>query len=101
MPKVWIAKKEQTIKRGLGYVTIKPGDPVPEAENWPNREMWIQSGYIKCVVRDEDPPKKEPVSVKVEQEPIPEPIPDPVPTSKPKKKAVKKTVKKKSAKKEG
>lgn len=57
---MWIAKKEQTIKRNGAYVKVFPGDPVPEAATWPNRKSWIDGGYIKWVDRDEVPPKPVP-----------------------------------------
>jgi hypothetical protein len=47
----WIARKTQKIKRGKGYVVIKPGDPVPEAECWPNRDAWERMGYVQYLNR--------------------------------------------------
>jgi len=48
---MWIAGKRQRIKRDGGYVEVSPGDPIPEAEHWPNRTAWERQGYIRSVVR--------------------------------------------------
>lgn len=48
----WVAGKEQTIKRDGAYVVVKPGDSVPEAEFWPNRNAWMRQGYIREVATD-------------------------------------------------
>jgi hypothetical protein len=47
----WIARKTQKIKRGKGYVLVRPGDPVPEAEHWPNRDAWERMGYVQYLNR--------------------------------------------------
>ena len=61
----WIATKAQTIKRGGNYVQVKPGDPVPEAEHWPNRPAWVRMGFIKYIARDVAPEPVESVETKV------------------------------------
>ena len=48
---MWIAGKKQRIKRDGEYIWVEPGDPVPEAENWPNRASWERQGYIRLVGR--------------------------------------------------
>lgn len=45
----WVAGKRQRVKRKGKYVWVDPGDPVPEAEHWPNRESWERQGYIRRV----------------------------------------------------
>jgi hypothetical protein len=45
----WIAGKRQRIKRDGEYVWVDPGDPVPEAEHWPNRNAWERQGYIRRI----------------------------------------------------
>lgn len=62
----WIATKAQKIKRDGKYIDLKPGDPVPEAETWPNREAWERWGYIKRVSRDTAPEPSVKVDAKVE-----------------------------------
>ncbi len=44
---MWIAGKRMKIKRNGSYVWINPGDPVPEAETWPNRDSWERTGHIR------------------------------------------------------
>ncbi|HUX46411.1 MAG TPA: hypothetical protein VMV58_00225 [Desulfosporosinus sp.] len=51
----WIAVKAQTVRRNGEYVKIKPGDPVPEAEFWPNRRMWERQKFILEVARVIEP----------------------------------------------
>ena len=60
---MWIAKKQQQVKRGGTYVTVYPGDPIPEADTWPNQKTWIDGGFIKWVERGAPAPAK-PVAVK-------------------------------------
>lgn len=55
---MWIAGKNQTIKRDGAYVDVTPGDPIPEAAFWVNRTPWINRGFIK-----QGP---EPVSVEID-----------------------------------
>jgi hypothetical protein len=31
----------------MSYVTVKPGEPIPEAEFWPNVKSWERQKYIK------------------------------------------------------
>jgi len=45
----WIAGKQQKVKRDGKYVDVAPGDPIPEAEFWPNRNAWERQGYIRLV----------------------------------------------------
>jgi hypothetical protein len=47
----WIAGKRQRVKRNGEYVWVNPGDPLPEAEHWPNRSSWERQGYIRQVKR--------------------------------------------------
>jgi len=48
---MWIAGKKMTIKRNGEHVEVTPGDPVPEADTWPNRDAWENQGYIRLVGR--------------------------------------------------
>ena len=52
---MWIAKKQMQVKRDGGYVTVKPGEPVPEAATWPSPRTWVDGGFIKWVDREEKP----------------------------------------------
>ncbi len=58
----WIAGKRMKIKRGRENVWVNPGDPVPEAETWPNRSAWERTGHIRPTRRGEE---VAPVEVKV------------------------------------
>lgn len=53
----WIAMKEQKVKRDGRYVVVKPGDEIPEAEFWGNRNVWIRQKFIKWMERTESPNK--------------------------------------------
>jgi hypothetical protein len=64
---MWVAAKAQLIQRGKCYVNLKPGDPVPEAEKWPNRRAYERQGLIKWV---EDEAPKAPASVPLRPEQI-------------------------------
>lgn len=45
---MWIAGKRMKIKKSDGsYAMVDPGDPVPEADDWPNKSPWIRGGFIK------------------------------------------------------
>ena len=50
----WVAGKVMTIKRKGEYVRVKPGDPIPEAEHWPNRGSWERQKYIRFLNRNTD-----------------------------------------------
>jgi hypothetical protein len=78
----WIATKKQKIKRDGKYVEVQPGDPVPEAEQWPNQQAHVDMGYIRWLPRDTDSKAK---SVKSVVTPKVEPPVDVVDTDKPKK----------------
>ena len=54
---MWVAVKLQTIKRGKGYVQVKPGDPIPEASTWPNLKANERTGFIRWI---DDPPPTSP-----------------------------------------
>lgn len=62
----YVALKRQTIKRDGSYVQVYPGDPVPEAEFWPNKKSWIRQKFIKFVEQVEV--IKVPVQVVIEEE---------------------------------
>lgn len=49
----WFAKKRMKIKRDNKYVFVNPGDEVPEAETWPNKEAWERQGYIRFLPREQ------------------------------------------------
>jgi len=51
----WIAGKRQRVKRDGEYVWVEPGDPIPEAEYWPNRKSWERQGFIRHVARGTEP----------------------------------------------
>lgn len=44
---VWVAARPILIKRGDGYARLTHGEPVPEAEHWPNRSSLERHGRIK------------------------------------------------------
>lgn len=46
---IWIILKSMRVKRGGKLLLLKPGDKVPEAAEWPNREHWVARGYIKNI----------------------------------------------------
>jgi len=66
----WVAKKRQKIQRGNKVVWVEPGDPIPEAEYWRNRQIWIDSGHIALVG---EVPAEVAKKVKVKPKPKPEP----------------------------
>ncbi len=45
----WVAVKQQKVKRDDGYVWVLPGEPIPEADKWPNRQAWVNMKSIKWV----------------------------------------------------
>lgn len=47
----WISRKTQKVKRGSLYVTVRPGEPIPEAQYWPNRDAWERMGFIQWLNR--------------------------------------------------
>jgi hypothetical protein len=51
----WVAGKRQRVKRDGEYVWVEPGDPLPEADTWPNRESWERQGFIRKVHADGRP----------------------------------------------
>lgn len=59
---MWIAGKAQKIRRGGKTIEVKPGEPIPEAENWPNRQAWERQGFIRQVadMRKKPGPKPKP-----------------------------------------
>lgn len=62
----WIALKRQKVQRGGRVVEVQPGDPIPEAEHWPNRPAWIRRGYIR---ETKDTPAVKAASVSVSVKP--------------------------------
>ncbi|MCP4603228.1 MAG: hypothetical protein GY847_22385 [Proteobacteria bacterium] len=60
----WIALKGQNVMRNGKKVRVEPGEDLPEAENFPQRdEVWVKAGFIKQVfcatpVKDEEPKQK-------------------------------------------
>ena len=65
----YIAQKTLPVQRGgRKIVHVQPGDPVPEAETWWNRDKYVASGHLvwvpneaekrtKLAKADEDKPK--------------------------------------------
>jgi len=45
----WIATKAIRVLRAGSYVDLRPGDPCPEAETWPNLGAWERTGYVRKV----------------------------------------------------
>jgi Rho termination factor, N-terminal domain len=46
----FIACRSLKVHTAHGQIEIRqPGDPVPEAEGWPNPNAWIKRGYIRYV----------------------------------------------------
>lgn len=44
----YICLKPMKVQVAPGVIEMrKPGDPVPEAENWPNPAIWEKRGFIK------------------------------------------------------
>ena len=70
----WVAGKNQQVKRNGKYVEVKPGDPVPEAEFWPNRNAWIRQGYVREIA---DAPAV-PAPGKPAEKPVENDLPKPV-----------------------
>jgi hypothetical protein len=58
---MWVAGKAQKVRRNGKIVELQPGDPIPEAEHWPNRPAWIRSRHIRWIERPES--KSEPKKV--------------------------------------
>ena len=89
---MWIAKKQQQVKRDGKYVTVYPGDPIPEAATWPSTKSWVDGGFIKWVERTAQEPTK-PIAVKTSKAAPTVDVAklDLSPKSKPKKKGKKKT----------
>lgn len=48
-----VALRNLTVKRNDQIVNIKPGDSIPEAEYWENKEHYIRRGWIKVLDREE------------------------------------------------
>lgn len=48
---MWVAGKEQIVLRDGRYVTVKPGDPLPEASSW--ARCWLRCGFVDWV--DDEP----------------------------------------------
>ena len=45
--KIWVTIKPMTVDRGGSKILLPPGEQIPEAEDWPNADVWIARGYIK------------------------------------------------------
>lgn len=43
---MWYAAKVQSIMRDGKQITVNVGDPIPEAEEWVNRDMWRRQKFI-------------------------------------------------------
>ncbi len=60
----WIALKGQNVMRGGKKTWVEPGEDLPEAENFPQRdEVWVKAGFIKQVfcatpAKEEEPKQK-------------------------------------------
>lgn len=52
---MWIATKVIAVRRDGEVVRLNPGDPVPEAEFWPNRGAMIRRKAIRWIEREEAP----------------------------------------------
>lgn len=46
---MWVALKDQNVDGQIRHA----GEPVPEAASWPNRDPWVECGFIVWV---DDPP---------------------------------------------
>jgi len=66
----FVAGKSIKVNRGGELVQLKPGDPVPEAATWRNRQKELAWGRIKEVPDDQVGPQPEP-------EPVAPPPPEP------------------------
>jgi len=43
----YVALRSMKVQKPDRTVEVRsPGDPVPEAESWPNVELWVRRGYI-------------------------------------------------------
>lgn len=62
---MFVAAMRCKIKRKGKTVWVERGDPVPEAENWPDQQMWINAGYVRFVDRPE------PIKSDSEKAPLP------------------------------
>lgn len=78
----------------MSYVTVKPGEPIPEAKFWPNLKSWIRQKYITYdaasgtyVALKEQKVKRVGSTPKIEKtaEPVVKPITEEVAEEKPKK----------------
>lgn len=79
----WIAMRTMKVKRGSATVTVHRNDPVPEAENWPNRQAWERCGSIKWVP-DAQMKAEKPKATKRKPVVKPKPAPEPTLTEEPK-----------------
>lgn len=67
----WIATKAIVVLRAGSYVDLKPGEPCPEAETWPNLSAWERLGHVRRV--PDDAPRAAPaVAVPRETRTLPE-----------------------------
>ena len=62
--KKYIVGKRMKISRDGELIWVNPGDPVPEAEFWPNLNAWIRQKYVREVNRYSPPGGAVDVSVK-------------------------------------
>lgn len=43
----YVARKPMKVQTEKGTIELRqPGDPVPEAANWPNPQLWVRRGHI-------------------------------------------------------
>ena len=81
----WICTRKMKIKRGGEYIWLRGGDPVPEAEHFPNKKALERLHFIRRVKDPTPPPspEAEPAPVDVTPQPAPElPLEGPKPTPK-------------------
>lgn len=67
----WVAARKQKIRRDGKYIQVFPGDPIPEADFWPNLQAHIDQHYVRWDPRDAETMKsvkaQESVSVSISE----------------------------------
>jgi hypothetical protein len=60
---MWICRKVLRVSRNGETILLRPGDEIPEAATWSNRDFWVQRRYVQEIPR---PTASNPISIKVE-----------------------------------
>lgn len=58
---IWLVLKTWRINRDGKHILLHPGDQIPEAAEWPNRDHWVARGYLKRITIEVTPEMAEKV----------------------------------------